>query len=90
MQLKHPPIDSFGRGFPVILIHGFLEDRKIWDWLMKSATDGYNFLTYDLSGHGENKDFQRVLSMESEAERILQFIDEKKFDKVVLVGHSMG
>lgn len=79
-----------GNGLPVMLVHGFTEDRRIWDPLLAGMEDKYCWILPDLPGSGRSdfnasllqlKDFAELLNVISEQEKIAEF---------VLIGHSMG
>lgn len=40
-----------GNGYPVLLLHGFLEDESMWKEIRQSF-DGFQFICVDLPGHG--------------------------------------
>jgi pimeloyl-ACP methyl ester carboxylesterase len=79
-----------GSGLYVMLVHGFTEDRRIWDPLIAGMEDKYCWILPDLPGSGESafnaslhqlKDFGEVLKMIVEIENIRA---------LVMIGHSMG
>jgi len=79
-----------GKGFPVVLLHGFCEDSRLWeDFKLDLLEENFRVLTIDLPGFGSS-DSVEAASIGYYAEAVLAVIRERKFEKVVLIGHSMG
>jgi 3-oxoadipate enol-lactonase len=66
-EKKMPPIQGFaevngtrlyyetaGSGNPVVLIHGFGSDSRVWDAQFKAFSEQYLVLRYDIRGHGKS------------------------------------
>lgn len=79
-----------GKGFPLILLHGFCEDRTVWKYVEKELALQYRVISPDLPGFGESRLDQPELSIEFFAEKIKALLDSLKIKKCVLVGHSLG
>lgn len=79
-----------GNGLPVMLVHGFAEDRRIWDPLVRSLGTKYQWLIPDLPGSGEST-FNPNLHTIVDFAGVLRAIHlEEKTGPIVLIGHSMG
>jgi pimeloyl-ACP methyl ester carboxylesterase len=79
-----------GKGFPVVLLHGFCGDSKIWeDFKLDLLEENYRVLTIDLPGFGDSEPVEGV-SIAYYAEAVLAVVRACKFEKIVLIGHSMG
>lgn len=79
-----------GKGFPVVLLHGFCEDSKIWeDFKHDLLEENYRVVTVDLPGFGHSE-VVRPVSIQYYAEAVLAVLDEKKLNEVIVIGHSMG
>ncbi|MBS1738160.1 MAG: alpha/beta hydrolase [Bacteroidetes bacterium] len=81
-----------GQGVPVILLHGFGEDSRIWNGVVKSLKKKYLVIAPDLPGSGHSQMLDGEVDLLNYAEVILKVIQEeighrKKFH---LIGHSMG
>jgi pimeloyl-ACP methyl ester carboxylesterase len=78
-----------GTGKPVVLVHGFGEDGKVWDQQVDHLRDEFQLLIPDLPGSGKSA-MIGDMSMEGMAEMLKAIIDEEQLQNVVLIGHSMG
>ncbi len=76
-------------GVPVLLLHGFLEEGKMWNNLINDI-EGCQFIIPDLPGHGSSFDVENDMTMESLAVAVFSLLDELKISSVHVVGHSMG
>src|SRR5690606_14377497 len=79
-----------GKGSAVVLLHGFLENSKMWDDFTGELSKKHRVVTIDLLGHGKTQPLNYVQTMEDNAEMVLAVLHELRIRKAVLVGHSMG
>ena len=79
-----------GKGTAVVLLHGFLENKKMWDAFIPEWSKKFRVITIDLLGHGETECMGYVHSMENNADVVHEVLSELRLRKVILVGHSMG
>jgi pimeloyl-ACP methyl ester carboxylesterase len=79
-----------GKGTAVVLLHGFLENKKMWAAFIPEWSKKFRIITIDLLGHGETECMGYVHSMENNADVVHEVISELRLRKVILVGHSMG
>ena len=84
-----------GAGLPVVLIHGFAEDSRIWDNQVAFLKNDYNLIIPDLPGSGGSAPLSEgeglgVRSIEDYAECIKQILDAEKISRCIMIGHSMG
>lgn len=79
-----------GSGNPLVLLHGFLESKKIWQDLSARESRNRQVICIDLPGHGESGCFAQVHTMEDMAEAVYSVLQELKISKADFVGHSMG
>ncbi|MBC5839509.1 alpha/beta fold hydrolase [Flavobacterium muglaense] len=79
-----------GKGTAIVLLHGFLENQKMWDKYIASFAKKNRVITIDLLGHGETECLGYVHSMEDNAEAVHAVLSELRIRKAVFVGHSMG
>lgn len=79
-----------GKGTAIILLHGFLENKKMWDAFVPEFSKKYRVITIDLLGHGKSEPLGYVHSMEDNADVVHAVLSELRLRKAVFVGHSMG
>jgi pimeloyl-ACP methyl ester carboxylesterase len=79
-----------GKGTAVVLLHGFYENKEMWDAFVPELSLKYRVITIDLLGHGQTECQGYVHSMEDQAEMVHAVLLELKIRKSVLIGHSMG
>lgn len=79
-----------GKGTTVVLLHGFLENQKMWNTFIPELSKKNRVITIDLLGHGATESLGYVHSMEDNADVVYAVLQELKIRKCVLVGHSMG
>ena len=73
---------------PIIFIHGVGLDHSIWDPQINEFDN--TVLIYDILGHGKTPLNKNDLSFDDFSDQIINLIDELKFNKVHLVGFSIG
>jgi pimeloyl-ACP methyl ester carboxylesterase len=79
-----------GEGPVVVLLHGFLEDKSIWDAFAKKLSSGYKVIAIDLPGFGQTSVFDKVHSMPFMANTVYSVLSDEGVDSCIMVGHSMG
>jgi pimeloyl-ACP methyl ester carboxylesterase len=79
-----------GKGTAVILLHGFLENKTMWDNYISELSKKNRIITIDLLGHGKTESLGYVQTMEENADMVYDVLSKLKIKKAVLVGHSMG
>ncbi len=79
-----------GKGSAIVLLHGFLENKNMWEAFLPEFSKKNRVITIDLLGHGSTECLGYVHSMEDQSDTVHAVLQELKIRKVVLVGHSMG
>jgi pimeloyl-ACP methyl ester carboxylesterase len=79
-----------GKGTAIVLLHGFLENQKMWNNYIDAFSKRNRVITVDLLGHGETECLGYVHTMEDNAEAVHAVVTELGIQKAVFVGHSMG
>ena len=77
-----------GAGPVVVLLHGFCEDKNMWDHFIKHLK-GYRILRIDLPGFGESDVFNNT-TIEKMAVSVKAMLDYEKISSCTMIGHSMG
>jgi pimeloyl-ACP methyl ester carboxylesterase len=79
-----------GMGMPVMLLHGFTEDRRIWDPVLVGIENKYLWILPDLPGSGESGFNKNLSQLTDYAEIIPAIMEQEEITEIVLIGHSMG
>ena len=88
--MQHIYIGDEGKGFPLVLIHGFLGSSKMWEPQINFFKNHFRVITPDLPGFGKSNKAKSHNSIQSIANLLMDCLEEKKIDKFYLLGHSMG
>jgi pimeloyl-ACP methyl ester carboxylesterase len=79
-----------GKGRVVVLLHGFLGSKEIWEKNIPHLSKTFRVIAIDLPGHGQTDCFGYVHSMELMAKCVKKVMDHLRLKKYVIIGHSMG
>ena len=79
-----------GKGTAIVLLHGFLENKTMWQDFIPELSLKNRIITIDLLGHGETECLGYVHSMEDNADVVHEVLSNLRIRKAILVGHSMG
>lgn len=79
-----------GKGTPIVLLHGFCEDHKIWEEFQQDLRDEpYQVIVLDLPGFGASEVVDGI-TIEGMAKRVHELLQILNTGPAVLIGHSMG
>jgi 3-oxoadipate enol-lactonase len=81
---------EWGRGEPLILVHGLGEDHRSWRKLVPCLALRHRVIAYDLRGHGETEPGRPDGSLAQLAGDLLALLDRLGLDSCDLVGFSLG
>ena len=76
---------------PLILIHGWRDHSRNWDWVAQQLCNDFHVIAPDLRGHGDSawtNDGQYPVS--SYVYDLLQLIDQLQLAPVNIIAHSLG
>ncbi|WP_133506499.1 alpha/beta fold hydrolase [Flavobacterium chryseum] len=92
IQYKNTKIsfNDSGQGNAIVLLHGFLENKKMWAEYISLFSEKYRVIAIDLLGHGESECLGYVHSMEENANIVHEVLEHLQIEKAIMVGHSMG
>jgi pimeloyl-ACP methyl ester carboxylesterase len=88
--MKDLYIGDVGKGFPLVLIHGFLGSSKMWEPQIDFFKEHYRVITPDLPGFGKSKKIKSLNSISLISNLLLDSLEKKKINQFHLLGHSMG
>jgi len=87
----------YGKGTPIVLLHGYGEDSRIWENQIDYLANHCLLIVPDLPGSGKStltskgiEDWLPKMSIESLAESIHELLLAENLTKCILLGHSMG
>ena len=76
---------------PLILVHGGLDHSRSWDHLAQALRETFHVVAPDLRGHGESEWASgSSYSLADHVYDLACLVKSAGFDKVTIVGHSMG
>jgi len=76
-------------GKKLVFLHGLMGSGGNWRSVAKSFQDEFEILTYDQRGHGRSPHFNSY-ETEDYCADLFSFLEELAWEKIHLVGHSMG
>ncbi|MCY4206696.1 MAG: alpha/beta hydrolase [Roseovarius sp.] len=79
-----------GAGRPVILLHGWCLNRKMWAYAEQGLSASYDVVTPDLPGFGLSCDLAGPYSFDRLAADVVALLDELGLEDAVLVGFALG
>jgi len=83
-------IQTYGKGFPLVLLHGFLLSSSIWKDLIPELSKKNQVIVLDLPGHGKSECVAEIHTMELLAEIVNSVLEKLNIEKANFIGHSMG
>ena len=78
-------------GKPVmVMVHGYTDIGLSWTTLTLKLQDAYDIYMVDTRGHGLTDPFTATDNGETMIKDVVDFVRVMKFEKPILMGHSMG
>ena len=82
--------EAYGRGQPVILLHGWLGSWGYWLKTMETLKHHYRCYALDFWGFGESGKRRNSYQISDFVDLVDQFMDRLGIEEAPIVGHSMG
>ena len=82
--------EVYGRGRPVILLHGWLGSWGLWRDTMTTLGQSYRAYALDFWGFGESGKKRNAYTVQDFVSMVNQFMEHLGIERAPLVGHSMG
>jgi pimeloyl-ACP methyl ester carboxylesterase len=79
-----------GAGVPVVLIHGFGEDGRIWNEVHNALTKHAIVLQIHLPGSGLSDYNESLHTIDDFASVVNKLLEIENIQRAILIGHSMG
>jgi pimeloyl-ACP methyl ester carboxylesterase len=80
----------FGRGEPVILLHGGLANANYWGHQVRALQRHYQVIVMDSRGHGRSSHNQEPYGYDLMASDVVALLDHLRIRKAAIVGWSDG
>jgi pimeloyl-ACP methyl ester carboxylesterase len=74
----------------IVMVHGVTDNGLCWANLSLKLQDNYDIYMLDSRGHGLSDPFTPTDNGETLMKDVVEFVKVMKFEKPVLMGHSMG
>lgn len=81
---------TFGQGYPLVFLHGFLESKEVWCDFVKYFDAKFKIILIDLPGHGKSEALSDIHLMSEIADVVNSVLLHLNIDKCIMIGHSMG
>ena len=78
------------KNIPIVFVHGFPFDHKMWNNQIEELSKEYFCISYDIRGLGESPSNEGQFTMEMFVDDLQEIIETLKLDRPVLCGLSMG
>lgn len=82
--------DSGGNGPPVLFLHGFLMDRRMFDPQVEALSGAFRCVRFDARAFGDTEWDGQPFSLYDTADDGVALLDELGLESAVWVGHSQG
>lgn len=74
----------------MVMVHGYTDIGLSWTTLTLKLQDAYDIYMIDTRGHGLSDPFTATDNGETMIKDVVDFVRVMKFEKPILMGHSMG
>lgn len=79
-----------GSGPPLLMVAGMASDSKSWQFILNEVSSHFRLIIFDNRGCGRTKTAVRSFGLNELAGDAYALLDYLDYDKVDLLGHSMG
>lgn len=79
-----------GSGQPLVLIHGFCESGRMWNYFAEELSGYFRVICPDLPGFGDSPIFGDQISLEEVAVQLEEWMEENHIHDPIVIGHSLG
>lgn len=81
--------ETLGRGHPLVLVHGFSVDNRVWDDQFEAFAKRFKVIRYDVRGFGKSA-FPTIGKGYSHTKDLKALLNQLGIDHAYLIGLSMG
>jgi len=87
----HISYTDVGRGDPIVLVHAFPTDQRLWKPQQDGLKNHFRVITLDLWGFGQSSSVDgQAVTMTEYADEVKQLLDQLHIQKAIIGGESMG
>lgn len=79
-----------GAGYPIILLHGFPQNKNVWRNMIPLLTPHFRVLAPDTRGQGDSSICHEGHDKKTLASDVISLMDECGIKKALIVGHDWG
>ena len=79
-----------GKGFPIVLLHGFCETEEIWKPFREALSNEFRVICPDLPGFGQSPLPDTPFQLADIAGTLHSWLNTIDVKKCVVIGHSLG
>lgn len=79
-----------GKGFPLVLLHGFCETHQIWDGLVNELANDFRVIRPDLPGFGKSQLPAQPFTLDDVGGLLRDWLLGLRIKRPVIIGHSLG
>lgn len=79
-----------GKGETLVLVHGFLGAKEVFNCVMTDLTKKYDVIAVDLPGHGESKIERANYTVYDYAKEVANVLQKEDVSEATWLGHSLG
>jgi pimeloyl-ACP methyl ester esterase len=81
---------AYGRGKPLVLVHGWTMDSRVWSAFIEEFSPDYKIIAVDLRGHGTSGPMPGPYTLASFARDIAELMESLALRDATVIGWSMG
>lgn len=90
-QTGYISYSDVGQGQPLVLIHAFPVDKRLWKPQQEGLASHFRIITLDLWGFGDSGVAQnQIATMDEYADEVKQLLDNLHIKQAIIGGESMG
>jgi pimeloyl-ACP methyl ester carboxylesterase len=79
-----------GSGQPLVLLHGFCESGRMWNFFAEKLSNNFHVICLDLPGFGNSPISGQQISLEEVAVQLEEWMEENHISYPIVIGHSLG
>ena len=83
--MKHLAYKKFGKGFPIVLIHGYLGGPLMWQFQIEALIKDYEVTTPCLAGYVESSLFKAPNTINENAKLVLELLNHLKINNFLIL-----